>query len=348
MAPFEFHRAADATDAVRRFTAGDAGVHYVAGGTTMVDLMKLAVLEPARLVELLDLRAEHSAIIAAEDGVSIGALATMAEVAAHLAIRARWSAVAEALDQSASPQIRNAATIGGNLLQRTRCCYFRDAVSSCNKRRPGSGCAALAGGRTRDLAVFGTSAHCIANYPGDLAVALVALDASVTVLGADGGWRSLALGELHRAPGERPDRDTFLTPGELILAIHLPEHQWDRSVYVKVKDRESYAFGLASVAVAIRMEGDVVADLRIALGGLAAKPWRCRVAENTARGRAMDRDLAAALAALCMEGAQADAERSFKVELGRRLVERALLDALRATGRKAALPGGCQADFAET
>lgn len=332
MAPFEFHRAADATDAVRRFAAGDAGVHYVAGGTTMVDLMKLDVVEPARLVELLDLRAEHGAIIAAEDGASIGALATMAEVAAHPAIRARWSAVAEALDQSASPQIRNAATIGGNLLQRTRCTYFRDADSPCNKRRPESGCAALTGGRTRDLAVLGTSAHCIANYPGDLAVALLALDASVTVLGADGGWRSLALEELHRAPGERPDRDTFLTTGELILAIHLPERRWDRSVYVKIRDRESYAFGLASVAAAIRMEGGVVADLRITLGGLASKPWRCRVAEDASRGRAMDRDLAAELAALCMEGAQADAERAFKVELGRRLVERALLDASRAAG----------------
>jgi xanthine dehydrogenase YagS FAD-binding subunit len=333
MMPGSVHRAADATDAVRHFAAADAGAHYIAGGTAMVDMMKLGVVQPGRLVELLDLRAEHGAVITTADGASIGALATMADVAAHPAIRARWTAVAEALAQSASPQIRNAATIGGNLLQRTRCSYFRDAVSPCNKRRPGSGCAAIAGGRTRELAVLGVSPHCLASYPGDLAVALVALDATVAVLGADGGWRSLALQDLHRAPGDRPHLDTVLSAGELILAVHLPDRAWDRSVYVKVRDRESYAFGLASVAVAIRSEGGCVADLRIALGGLAARPWRCRVAEDAARGRAIDRALVAELAALCMEGAQADAERMFKVELGRRLVERALLDAVRPPSR---------------
>jgi xanthine dehydrogenase YagS FAD-binding subunit len=326
MPPLAFERASDASDAVRRFAEAGPGAHYLAGGTTMVDLMKLGAVEPQRLVELLDLRAEHAAVIAAEEGASIGALATMAEVAAHPGIRAGWTAVTEALDQSASPQIRHAATIGGNLLQRTRCSYFRDAVSPCNKRRPGSGCAAIAGGRTRDLAVLGTSAHCIANYPGDLAVALVALDATISVLGAGGGWRSVALEDLYLTPGERPDRDTALAPGELILAVHLPRREWDRSVYVKVRDRESYAFGLASAAVAIQTEGGRVADLRIALGGLAARPWRCRRAEDAARGRAVDPALAAELAALCMGGADADAARAFKIELGRRLVERALIE----------------------
>lgn len=333
MTPLSFTRATNAMDAMQRLAESEAGAHYLAGGTSLIDLMKLGAMQPTRLVELLDLRAEHGAIIAAEAGASIGAFATMAEVAAHPAIRAGWRAVAEALEQSASPQIRNAATIGGNLLQRTRCTYFRDGVSPCNKRLPGSGCAAIAGGRTRDLAVLGTSAHCIANYPGDLAVALVALDATVTVLGADGAWRSLPLEALHRAPGERPDLETVLTPGDLILAVHLPRCDWDRSLYLKIRDRESYAFGLASVALALRMEDGRVADLRIGLGGLASRPWRCRVAEDAARGRPMDAALRAELAALCMEGAQADAERSFKVELGRRLVERALLDASRGAQR---------------
>lgn len=322
-------RAADAADALRRF---GAGAQFVAGGTTLVDLMKLGVAAPARLVDLLDLRAEHAGIVAGPDGASIGALATMAEVAAHPAIRARWTAVAEALDQSASPQIRNMATIGGNLLQRTRCAGFRDLAAACNKRAPGSGCTARAGGRTRELAILGTSPHCVASYPGDLAVALVALDAGVTVLGADGGWRSLAVEALHRAPGDRPDLETVLAPGELVLAVHLPERGWDRSAYLKLRDREAYAVALASVAVALRMEGARVAELRLALGGLASRPWRCRAAEAAVQGRILDRELAEHAAALCLEGAETDAERAFKVELGRRAVTRALLAAAGAGG----------------
>lgn len=320
MTPFSFDRATNAEDAARRF---GAGAQFVAGGTTMVDLLKLGVMAPSRLVEILDLRREHGEVLVDEAGAVIGALATMAEVAAHPAIRARWTAAAQALDQAASAQIRNMATIGGTLLQRTRCSWFRDAASACNKRRPGSGCAALAGGHTRDLAVLGTSAHCIANYPGDLAVALVALDASVEVLGAE--RRRLAIGALHRAPGDRPDLDTTLAPGELILAVHLPECGWDRSVYVKLRDRDSYAFALASAAVAVRLEEGRVADLRIALGGLATIPWRCEAAEAAVRGRVLDAALAEQAAALCLEGAQTDAERAFKIELGRRVVTRALL-----------------------
>jgi len=333
MSPFGFERAADAADATRRLGAGP-GAQYLAGGTNLVDLMRLDVTAPSRLVEILDLRAEHGAILAAEAGASIGALATMAEVAAHPAIRARWTAVAEALEQSASPQIRNAATIGGNLLQRTRCSYFRDSASRCNKREPGSGCAALDGGLTRDLAILGTSPHCIANYPGDLAIALVALGASVTVLAADGNWRSLGIEDLHREPGARPDLDTVLGPGELVLAVHLPDLHWDRSLYLKLRDRESYAFALASVAVAIRMKDGRVADLRIALGGLATRPWRCRAAEDAIRGRPLDPLLAEHAAALCLAGAEADVERAFKAELGRRAVTRALLAA------SGGIPGG--------
>jgi xanthine dehydrogenase YagS FAD-binding subunit len=325
MIPFLFERAADAADASRRFAAAP-GAHYIAGGTTLVDLMQVGVAAPARLVEILDLRGTCAAVEVDAAGATIGALATMAEVAAHPAIRAGWTAASQALDQAASAQIRNAATIGGTLLQRTRCSGFRDPASACNKRQPGSGCAALAGGHTRDLAVFGTSPHCIASYPGDLAVALLALDAQVTVLEADGETRrSMAIEALHRSPGDRPDLDTTLAPGELILGVHLPAGGWDRSVYLKLRDRDSYAFALVSAAVALRLEEGRVVDLRIALGGLASRPWRCRSAEAALRGRVLDRALAEDAAALCLDGAEADAERAFKVELGRRVVTRALL-----------------------
>jgi xanthine dehydrogenase YagS FAD-binding subunit len=324
MSPFAFERAADAGDALRRI---GPGAQFVSGGTTMVDLIKLGVLEPSRLVGILNLRAAHGAIRVEEAGASIGALATMAEVAAHPAIRARWTAAAEALDSAASAQIRNAATIGGTLLQRTRCSYFRDAGSACNKRRPGSGCAALAGGHTRDLAILGTSPHCIANYPGDLAVALVALDAAVTLLGTDGTTRSLGIEDLHREPGDRPDLDTVLAPGELILAVHLPDLRWDRPAYLKLRDRGSHAFALASLAVSLRLEDGRIADLRVMLGGLASRPWRCRAAEDAVRGRVLDPALAERAAELCLEDAEADPERDFKLALGRRLVARALLAA---------------------
>ncbi len=331
MKPFGYERAVDAADAARRFAAAP-GAEFLAGGTTVLDLMKLGVLEPARLVEILDLRPDYDAVVSGEDGATIGALATLAEVAANPAIRTRWAAVAQALDQVASPQIRNAATVGGSLMQRTRCAYFRDPASACNKRRLGAGCAALAGGHTRDFAVLGTSAYCSAAYPGDLAVALVALDASLTILGADGITdRCLLADDLHREPGDRPDLDTTLAPGELILVVRLPERRWDASLYLKLRDREAYAFALASVAVALRMEAGRVAEARIALGGLAARPWRCRAAEARLQGRSLDRRLAEEAAALCFEDAETDAARGFKVELGRRAVVRALLDAAAGT-----------------
>jgi xanthine dehydrogenase YagS FAD-binding subunit len=282
MRPFAFERATAAADAARRFAAAGRGAHYVAGGTNVVDLMRLGVLEPTRLVEILDLRAGYGTIVADRDGATIGALATMADAAAHPDIGERWPAAAQALNSAASAQIRNTATIGGTLLQRTRCSHFRDPASACNKRSPGAGCAALAGGQARELAVLGTSPHCIASYPGDLAVALVA---SLTVLGLDGVTdRHLPVEDLHRAPGERPDLDTVLSPGELILAVHLPERGWTGSTYVKLRDRDSYAFALASAAVAVRLEEGRIAELRIALGGLATRPWRCRAAEDAARG----------------------------------------------------------------
>jgi xanthine dehydrogenase YagS FAD-binding subunit len=328
MKPFTLERATDAGDAVRRYHAGgEPKVVYAAGGTNLVDLMQLGVMTPDRLVDILDLRATLAGIEVDPSGVTIGALATMSEVASHPDIRTRWPAIASALEGAASQQIRNAATIGGNLLQRTRCTYFRDAASPCNKRMPGAGCSAL-GGEARDLAVLGTSPHCIANYPGDLAVALVALEASATVRDVDGAERTVAVDALHRGPSDRPDVETTLSPGELITDIHVPERGWDASVYLKVRDRGSYAFALASVAVAIRLEGDRIADVRIALGGLTSRPWRCREAEKGLRGRALDEHAAAACGAICLAGAEADDQRLFKIELGRRAVARALLTAV--------------------
>jgi xanthine dehydrogenase YagS FAD-binding subunit len=326
MTPFTLERAADARDAVRRFHEATAGtsVAYHAGGTTLVDLMQLGVAAPDRVIDILDLRRSLGGIEADAEGITIGALATMSEVTAHLEVRARWPAIASALEGAASPQLRNAATVGGNLLQRTRCSYFRDRSSPCNKRDSGAGCGAI-GGRTRDLAVLGTSPHCIANYPGDLAVALVALDASVTILGADGTERTLAIEDLHRMPGERPDIETVLSPGDLITGIRVPQGAWDHSVYLKIRDRASYAFAQVSVAIAVRIKERRVADVRIALGGLATKPWRCREAEESLLGRPLDLKSAEAAAELCMSGAEADEERAFKVEVGRRTVIRALL-----------------------
>ena len=337
MRPFRLERATDPSDAVGRFGEAktgepDGSTVYCAGGTTVVDLMKLDVLRPERLIDLLALRSTHAAMTPDDKGLDIGALATMSEVAAHPDTRARYTAVASAIDQSASAQLRNVATIGGNLLQRTRCPYFRDGQSPCNKREPGAGCSAI-GGETRGLAILGTSEHCVANYPGDLAVALVAFDAVVTVLNPCGETRAIAVEDLYRLPGDRPDLETHLKRGDLITSIRLPRSAWQASAYVKVRDRASYAFALASAAVALRLDGESrVEDVRIVLGGLAAKPWRCRDAELALRGRAVDDGSIGEVADLCLAGARVDDAQAFKVELGRRTAMRALLDAAKAAG----------------
>ncbi|MEM9777522.1 MAG: FAD binding domain-containing protein, partial [Chloroflexota bacterium] len=231
----------------------------------------------------------------------------------------------DALRLAASAQIRNAATIGGNLLQRTRCAYFRDKHANCNRHTPGSGCAAIHGD-SRGLAILGTSSHCIANYAGDLAVALVALGASLTVVAPDGKARVMQVEDLHRLPGDRPDIETNLKDGELITHIHVPRREWDASLYHKVRDRASYAFALTSAAVAVRFRNRRVDEIRLALGGLAAKPWRCHAAEAYLQGQPLTIATATEAAELCFEGAQTDEHRAFKLELGKRTVIRALLD----------------------
>lgn len=310
---------------------------FIAGGTTVVDLMKLGVIAPDRLVDLRGRVADG--IEAQGDTLHVGASVTMAALADHPIVAERLPLVRSALLQSASPQIRNMATIGGNLLQRTRCSYFRDATSPCNKRSPGSGCAAQ-GGDARALAILGTSAACVANYPGDLAVALLAVDAQVAVQGA-GGPRSLPLADLHRTPGDTPEQETTLSPGDLISGIIVPLADHERSAYVKVGDRASYAFALASAAVSLRLDADgVVTRCAIALGGLATKPWRALAAEQALLGRPVTLDAAMKAGEVALEQADPTPDQRFKLALGARTVAKAILE---AAARKGEDKGECQA-----
>lgn len=335
MKPFDLNHARTLEEVAVSSHSRDAGhafpsAVFCAGGTTVVDLLKLDVFKAGQVVDLLPLRADHAGIETDEAGITIGAFSTMSEVAANKTIRDNYPAIASALEQSASPQIRNMATIGGNLLQRTRCPYFRDRHSPCNKRVPGTGCPAV-DGESRGLAILGTSPNCVANYPGDLAVALVAFDAELSIRSHAGEMRRLTVAELHRLPGDRPDLETQLAEGDLITAIHLPPVNWDASVYTKIRDRASYAFALASCAVALKLDDlSRVSDIRIVLGGLAAKPWRCLEAEEVLRGQTIGETSVIEAAALCLADAVHDADQAFKVPLGRGTVMRALTDAMGA------------------
>ena len=323
MRPFAYQRVADAAQAVK---AGH-GAAFLAGGTTLLDLMKLDVMRPDRLVDINDLARDNGEIRASADGLRLGALAHMADVAAHPDIRRDYPVIAQSLALAASPQLRNMATLGGNVLQRTRCTYFRDpSWTACNKRAPGSGCAALEG-VNRKHAVLGTSPHCIATYPGDFAQALIALDAVVEIAGP-GGARKLTFADLHVAPGNDPSRETVLQPGELILAFVVPATPLARrSLYLKIRDRQSYEFALASAAVALDLADEVVRDARIALGGVATKPWRAQAAEAALKGKHLDESSAQAAARTAFEEAATHGGNDFKPELGRRTLVRALLQA---------------------
>jgi len=326
MQPFVLQQANNTDDAIERFGLGGGTIAYLCGGTSLVDQMKLDIARPEQLIDLAALRGEHAAITFGKHGLSIGAFATMSELGDHLDIAQQFPVVTQAIQQAASPQIRNMASIGGTLLQRTRCSSFRDRHSACNRRTPGAGCAAI-GGDSRALAILGVSSSCIANYPGDLAVALVALDASVIVRGAGSVERLMRLEDLYRLPGNRPDVETTLASGELIFRIEVPSKTWGASTYVKIRDRASYAFALVSAAVAIDLDADsCVSGVRIALGGLAAKPWRCREAEQSLIGLRVNEETARRAGELGMVGARADAAQAFKVELGIRTIMRGLLD----------------------
>jgi xanthine dehydrogenase YagS FAD-binding subunit len=325
MRPFAYRPAPDASAAVAMGAA--RGAQYLAGGTTELDLMKLDMLAPATLVDISALARDHAGIAAGPRGLRLGALATMADAAAHPAVRRDYRVIAGALEQSASTAIRNMATLGGNVLQRTRCPYFRDVSwRACNKREPGSGCAAQ-GGVNRRHAVLGVSEACIAAYAGDFAQALVALDAAVITLGPSGP-RRVAFADLHRLPGSTPHVETNLAPGELIVAFEVPAGPWARrSLYYKARDRASYDFALASAAVALDLDGRTVREARIALGGVATRPWRARAAEDALRGQVLTE--AAALGAGHAAFAQAVTrpQNAFKTELGARVVAQALLQA---------------------
>ena len=321
MRPFTFHRAGDAAEAVK------AGGAYLAGGTTLLDLMKLDVMRPDKIVDINDLSQAFGAIQDGPQGLRLGALAHMAEAARHPDILRNYPVIAQSLALAASAQIRNMATLGGNVLQRTRCTYFRDTSwERCNKRAPGSGCAALEG-VNRKHAVLGTSPNCIASYAGDFAQSLIALDASVETAGPSGA-RRIAFADLHVAPGDNSAIETTLRPDELITAFTVPALAFARrSLYLKIRDRQSYEFALASAAVALDLDGDTVREARIALGGVATKPWRAREAEASLRGRRLDEASARAAAQAAFAGAVTHGQNDYKPELGRRTLVRALLEA---------------------
>jgi xanthine dehydrogenase YagS FAD-binding subunit len=309
-----YTRAADAADAIRRADAENA--RYLGGGTNLVDLMRETVETPSALIDVTGLPAD---IEETDDGgLLIGAAARNTAVAAHRAIRTRYPMLTRAIVAGASAQIRNMATVGGNLLQRTRCTYFYDTDGSrCNKRSPGQGCDAIEG-FNRMHAILGASPACVATHPSDMCVALAALDAVVHLRGSSGD-RTVALCDLHRLPDDRPDVETVLEPGELITAVGLPASGLAaRSTYRKVRDRSSYAFALVSVAAALELDGDVIADARVALGGVAPKPWRAWRAEETLRGRPATEATFLQAADAELADARPLAGNVFKVDLTRR------------------------------
>jgi xanthine dehydrogenase YagS FAD-binding subunit len=330
MRSFSYQRAENPAAAMQALSAAassdrpftEAESLPLAGGTTLIDLMKLDVMRPRMLVDINPLASRWSAMEMSTDHLRLGALARMSDVADNADVQRHYPVIAEALKLAASQQIRNMATLGGNVLQRTRCSYFRDvSYDSCNKRNPGSGCAAMEG-FNRAHAVLGTSDQCIATYPGDFAQALIALNASVEITGKS-GTRSLPFEQLHKQPGRSPQVETTLEPGELISAF-LIQGRWPRSLYLKVRDRQSYEFALASAAVALDVQDGFVRDARLALGGVATVPWRAGEVEILLKDQKLDDTLARRVAEAAFATAMPRKHNAFKIELGQRLVARAL------------------------
>lgn len=302
--------------------AAQPGAKFIAGGTDLMQLMKDDVERPTQIVDVEPL--PYAKIEVGLDGLRLGALAKMSDVAAHPQIAENYPVIAQALLASASPQLRNMATMGGNMLQRTRCGYFRDTGFACNKRAPGSGCPAIRG-QNRLLAIFGGSDQCIATHPSDLAVALVALDTVLELRGNNGTTRRVALGDFHRQPGDTPQVETVLQPGELITALVVPASAAARrSGYLKVRDRASFEFALVSAAVALDLDGGTIRDARIAMGGVGTKPWRLPAVETALRGQQASEQTFAAAAAQAPEGAMPATQNGFKVKLMQKTLVRAL------------------------
>jgi xanthine dehydrogenase YagS FAD-binding subunit len=326
MSPFTFTRAADAEEAVGDVTL-HPGARFIAGGTNILDLMKANVARPARLIDITRLQLD-AIEPKADGGLRLGALAKNAETAYHAEVERRYPLVSKAILAGASAQIRNMATNGGNLLQRTRCWYFYDTAAPCNKREPGTGCGAR-DGVNRIHAILGQSDACIAVHPSDFCVALAALEAVVRVRGPS-GERAIPLAEFHRLPGDTPHLDNTLEPGELITAIDLPPEGFaDHHAYLKVRDRASFAFALVSVAVGLTMDGDTVRKARIALGGVAHKPWRVADAEARLEGAPASEDNFRRVADAYLEGARGYAHNAFKIELAKRAIVRSLVQAVK-------------------
>jgi xanthine dehydrogenase YagS FAD-binding subunit len=320
MRPFQYVRAQGVDDAV---VAMRAGGKCLAGGTNLIDLMKGDIEQPRVLVDIRRLPLARLTDTP-DGGVRIGALMSNSDVAQHPSIRQRYPLLSQALLAGASPQLRNMATVGGNLMQRTRCYYFTDrSFEACNKRAPGSGCTAQAG-YNRIHAIFGASEQCVATHPSDMCVALAALDAIVEVRGSAGA-RSIPLADFHRLPGDSPERDTNLRPDELIVAVTLPPSTFSSNVhYLKVRDRASYAFALVSVAAAVAWRAGQIEDARVVLGGVAHKPWRVHDAERVLIGGSLDESALDAAGDAATRGAQALRDYGFKVELTRRAVKQAV------------------------
>ena len=340
---FDYLRPASVAEAVA--AGAEPGTAYLAAGTHLLDLMKGGITRPSRLVDVTRLPGLDGIETLPDGSVRIGALVSNADLAHHADFARRFPAVAEALLSGASAQLRNAATVGGNLLQRTRCPYFYDVASACNKREPGSGCDAL-GGENRLHAVLGWSESCIATNPSDLCVPLAALDAIVEIEGRT-GRRDVPMTEFHRLPGDTPHMETVLQPGELIVAVRLPAEAASfagHARYLKVRERTSYAFAVVSAAAALRIEGGTIKAARIALGGVALKPWRAVEAEAGLSGAAPGPDSFGKAADLALAEARPSGDNAFKIELARRIVTRALT--LAAAGTPARMPALPASPFA--
>ncbi len=325
---FEYSRAVDIADAVRQIGT-DPAAKFIAGGTNLVDLMKYDVERPARLIDITHLPLK-TIEETRDGGVRVGALVPNSDLAYHPLIETRYPLLSSAILAGASAQLRNMASTGGNLLQRTRCFYFYDVATPCNKREPGSGCAAI-NGINRINAILGTSEACIATHPSDMCVALAALEAKVQVAGPS-GERIVAFEDFHRLPGDRPDRDNNLAPNEIVTAIELPPRGFAANYsYLKIRDRLSYAFALVSVAAALELDGGRIEEARLALGGVAHKPWRDRNAEGALRGETPDRAAFAKAAELLLRDAKGFSHNAFKIDLARRAIVRTLRQAANAT-----------------
>lgn len=325
MRELDYVRASDVEEAVA-LVSGDPDARYLGGGTNLVDHLKLGIARPARLVDVSRLGLDGVEEQDGPDGrvLHVGANVRNSDLAAHPVVRSAFPVLSRALLSGASGQLRHQASTGGNLLQRTRCVYFQDVTTPCNKREPGSGCSAV-GGYGRQDAVLGASEHCVATHPSDMAVAMAALDAVVVVHGPQ-GERRVPVRDLHRLPGDRPDLDTVLEHGDLVTGVELPFTDAARcSTYLKVRDRASYAFALVSVAAALELDGDVVRDVRIAWGGVAHKPWRATAAEEALTGQAVDEDAVRAAVDAELADATTTDQTAYKLPMLRGATTRTLL-----------------------